>query len=302
MVTRSCLSTSRKGHSVEIILGTAQLTQQYGVMARPRDERDHGPALLATAFERGIRTLDTAPTYGDAERCIGLHGSAFALHTKLSGGAEPAAQLEASLARLARESVDVLYLHDPDVVLDAQDPRIAAAAALVGGGTEQLGASVYTREQFTAAVEDPRISVVQFPLNVLDRRVSDADLRRAAKGGTRLVVRSALLQGLLGDPEAALGQVRPLDSALGAFGAACSDLGRSPVEVALQWVSARPGLSGVVLGAETPAQLEALITAAEAVPLTEEEVQLLASLQRPAEADVDPRGWSTAGDPQTEHG
>ena len=282
---------------MEIILGTAQLTQQYGVMARQRNGRELGPALLETASEVGIRTLDTAPAYGEAEPVIGRHGASFAVHTKLPGAAHAADELEASLTRLARSSVEVLYLHDPDVVLDPHDPRLAAAADLVGSGAESLGASIYTHDQFTAAVADPRVSVIQFPSNVLDRRIGDGELEDAADRGMRLIARSALLQGLLGDPAVALGRVVALDAALDAFAKACATLGRGPIEVALQWVFARPGLSGLVLGAETPYQLRALAAAAGAAPLTAEEVQLLASLPRPADQDVDPRGWAARREP-----
>jgi aryl-alcohol dehydrogenase-like predicted oxidoreductase len=286
---------------VEIILGTAQLTQVYGVMARPRSEREQGPSLLEVADEVGIRTLDTAPAYGDAESIIGRHGASFAVHTKLPGDAHPWQELAASLARLARSSVEVVYLHDPSVVLDPLDPRLEAATDLVGVGAQALGASIYTCEQFAAAVADPRISVIQLPSSVLDRRISDASLQEAAGLGNRLIARSALLQGLLGDPEAALGRVVPLDSALAAFGSACMTLGRSPVEVALKWVLARPGLSGLVLGAETPTQLRALVKAVGAAPLTASEFHLLASLPLPADEDVDPRGWTVRSDPQREH-
>ena len=302
---------------MDIILGTAQLTRRYGVMADSRSirtghthrerrngslnqEPERGASLIAVAAELGIQTLDTAPAYGDAESVIGRSGRAFAVHTKLPGTGDPALELEASLARLGRTSVEVLHLHDPDVVLDRQDPRLVAAAALVGEGAEMLGASVYTPLQLVAAVDDGRIGAVQLPLNVLDRRISDAHLQRAASTGTRLIARSALLQGLLGDPQEAVGRVPALDASLEAFWQACRTLGRGPVEVALQWVRARPGISALVLGAEHPAQLEALVVALAAAPLTDEEQGLLATLPVPGDEDVDPRRWSLRHERQGE--
>ena len=291
-MTRSLANIWPSGISVEIILGTAQLTQQYGVMARRASEHEQGQALLEVAAEVGILTLDTAPAYGDAELIIGRHGACFAVHTKLPGVEHPGKELESSLSRLATDSVEVLYLHDPDVVLDPGDARLSAATELVGAGADYLGASIYTPDQFAAAVGDPRIGVIQLPVNVFDRRIHDLELRRAAELGKRLIARSALLQGLLGDPAAALGRVPALDAALKAFGVACSELGRDPIEVALQWVHARPGLSGLVIGAETPEQLRGLLGGAEAAPLADEELRLLASLRPPADGDVDPRSWA----------
>jgi aryl-alcohol dehydrogenase-like predicted oxidoreductase len=302
---------------MDIILGTAQLTRRYGVMAsrgpsradralqvqsegRLSEGQDAEASLLAVATELGIRTIDTAPAYGDAETVIGRAGSAFAVHTKLPGTGDPALELEASLERLGRTSVEVLHLHDPDAALDPKDLRLEAAAALVGQGAKMLGASVYTPPQFAAAVADPRIGAVQLPLNVLDRRIPDAQLQRAASTGTRLIARSALLQGLLGDPQAAMGRVPALDESLEAFRQACRTLGRGPVEVALQWVRARPGISALVLGAEHPTQLRALVAALAAPPLTAEEQGLLDTLPRPGDQDVDPRRWSLRHERQGE--
>jgi aryl-alcohol dehydrogenase-like predicted oxidoreductase len=206
-------------------------------------------------------------------------------------GEEPAAALAASLRRLRREWVEVLHLHDPDVVLDAEDPQLAAAATLVGAGTGAIGASVYTRDQFVAAVTDPRITVIQAPMNVLDRRVTDDDLRLAARSGTKVIARSALLQGLLGDPVRALGRVPQLDETLSAFQQVCDRAGRPPVELAIGWVRSRPGVAGIVLGAETSEQLEGTVRAFESTPLPAEVVALLSSLPLPPERAADPRTW-----------
>ena len=277
---------------MEVILGTAQLASRYGVMATQRASEPRAVAILDAARRLGVRTVDTAPGYGGAEAAIGTAGAGLAVHTKLPSGQEPAAALGASLERLRRDQVEVLHLHDPDVVLDAEDPQLAAAAALVGAGAEAIGASIYTREQFLAGVADPRIAVIQAPLNVLDRRILDEDLRLAARSGTRVIARSALLQGLLGDPAQAMGRVPLLDDGLAAFLAACRQVGRAPVDLAIGWVRARPGVVGVVLGAETPEQIEDLARAFYAPALQDDEVRLLASLSPPPEGAADPRTWS----------
>lgn len=286
---------------MEIILGTAQFAHRYGIMAQTSEAyssrgisrgRNWGLELLAAASDLNIHTIDTAPSYGGAESLIGRRGGSFAVHTKLPKAGDSSLALASSLAHLRRISVEVLYLHDSEAVLDPQGPRLAAAAALVGAGAEALGASVYTPMEFEAAVDNPLISVVQLPLNVLDRRVTDEALQNAASLGTRLIARSTLLQGLLGNPEAARGRVPSLDGALDAFLRSCASFERAPVEVALQWVRARPGISAMVLGAEHPAQLQSLIVAAEAEPLTIEEQNVLAMLFPTVGEDVDPRRWS----------
>lgn len=287
---------------MELILGTAQLTQRYGIMAAPTGPGRSASSILATAERLGVRTVDTAPAYGDAEAVIGRHGAAFTVHTKLPRDEAPAAALAASLGRLRRDSVEVLYLHDPDVVLDVRDPRLAAAAALVGERVGALGASIYTPEQFNAAVVDPRIAVVQVPLNLLDRRIDRGLLERAARSGTRVIARSALLQGLLADPLRAAGRIPALDPALSAFANLCGEFGRAPIEVALLWVQSLPAVSGLVVGAENPGQLESLVSAAGSAPLLAEEIALLDSLPKPPDGAADPRTWAPPPEPQGDRG
>lgn len=276
---------------MELILGTAQLADRYGVMSTQGASAARAAAVLDAAGRLGVRTVDTAPGYPGAEATIGASGVEFTVHTKLPSGEDPAAALAVSLERLRREYVDVLHLHDPDVVLDAGDPQLAAAAALVGAGAKAIGASVYTRQQFLAAVADPRIAVVQAPMNVLDRSIADEDLYLAERSGTDVIVRSALLQGLLGDPERAASRVPALDEALAAFRTVCGQVGRPPVELAIGWVRYRPGVVGVVLGAETPEQLEGLVRAFGTPPLADDVLAMLGSLPLPAGRAADPRTW-----------
>lgn len=276
---------------VQLILGTAQLAGRYGIMAAEEPSAMRAAKILDAAYRLGIRTLDTAPAYDGAEGAIGAFGPDFVVHTKLPAGHDPFSALAASLERLRRDSVEVLYLHDPDVVLDHANPWLEAVAALVGSGVDRIGASVYTRAQFLAAVADERVTVVQAPMNIIDREISDDDLGLATRSGTEVIVRSALLQGLLGDPERAIGKVPPLDEVLTAFHGVCRHVGRAPLEVAIGWVHRRPALAGLVLGAETPEQLESLVQAFEAPPLTDEVIVLLASLPVPPMRAWDPRTW-----------
>ncbi len=276
---------------MHFILGTAQLASRYGIMAKEGLSQTRAIAVLEASRRLGILTLDTAPSYEGAEAAIGAAGAGFAIHTKLPPGVEPAEALATSLHRLRRDRVEVLHLHDPEMVLDPDNPRLAAAAALVGDGTDSLGSSVYTRKQFLAAVKDPRITVVQAPMNVLDTGISDDDLHMAARSGTIVIARSALLQGLLGDPAQAIGRVPELDQALSSFRTICERVGRAPVELAISWVRSRPGVAGIILGAETPEQLQGLADVFVAPPLTYEEAKLLTDLPKLANGAVDPRAW-----------
>jgi aryl-alcohol dehydrogenase-like predicted oxidoreductase len=274
---------------VELILGTAQLTRRYGIVARG-EAPDAGSAdvLLRTAHELGVGTVDTAPAYGDAEAAIGRSGFPFAVHTKLDPTLAPEASLTASLERLDRQRVDILHLHDPEAVFDPS--RLHAARCLVGERVGTLGASVYTTAAAEAALA-AGLGAVQVPLNLLDRRFDDGLLARLATSGVQVLVRSALLQGLLADPQRGLGRVPGLDRALSSVLGAARELEREPFELALGWVRARPGVDAVVLGAEDADQLRRLRAALDAAPLEAQELVVLEAVDHDAGLPVDPRGW-----------
>ena len=278
---------------MELILGTAQLTRRYGVVATDRaPDAATATALLAAAYDLGVRCVDTAPAYGDAEDVIGTSCLPFRVHTKLAPGVPPQRSLAGSLDRLRRDRVDVLHLHDPDAVHDRS--TLDAARELVGDRVGTLGASVYTADAARAAA-DAGLGAVQVPLNVLDRRVSDDLLTELAAAGVQVLARSALLQGLLADPERGLGRVDGLDAALWSFARTASELGRAPVDLALGWVRARPGVAAVVLGAEDAHQLRRLTQVIAAPALDSEELSVLEAVEHddgaPGGLPVDPRWW-----------
>ncbi len=182
----------------ELILGTAQFQSGYGIVrdsarANPSD----GPDILKLAPSLGVTALDTAPAYGRAEDAIGQSGCGLPVHTKLDPKRSPAESLSQSLKDLRRDRVDVLYIHDSAEVFRPESCVIDAASKLVGERVGSLGASVYDLPEFEAAVDDPRIGVVQVPLNLFDRRLTRDLIASASSTGTIVYVRSVLLHGIL---------------------------------------------------------------------------------------------------------
>lgn len=278
-----------------LVLGTAQLTTRYGVTNGRRSEpSDHESlALLAAAAATGFDAVDTAPVYGDAERIIGRAPESFRVHTKLRTGIGVRDSLAASVRQLGTQPIDVLYLHDPDEVLRSDGPVLTEARAALEGSDVRLGASVYELRQFDAALEDPSITVVQAPGNLLDRRFTGDALERAAESGTAIVLRSALLQGTLAsDPEHLPAAVAHLAPAVRALAEIASTFGYRPIELALGWIRRLVGVECVVLGASTVTELDQLRAAW--MDLDADVLATLEQLELPDPEACDPRRWATA--------
>jgi aryl-alcohol dehydrogenase-like predicted oxidoreductase len=292
-----------------LVLGTAQLGMAYGIAgsgAVPSDVRASN--VLQEAYELGIRSFDTAPGYGLAEQRIGRFLSEHGLHeeialgTKLPSLARAATEhieqqveeaITASLRRLRADVVDNYLVHDStDLARHGRALVEALERQREKGRTLAIGVSVYGPDELDELERHPELGVVQHPFNLLDRRLlRDQWPSRLAASGTRLQLRSVLLQGLLTlSPEALPALVRGARPSLEALAAVLERFGLSAAEAAVPLaLSLEP--DGVVVGVETIGQLRALVASAD-TPLPRE---LTSALEReigdvPAEV-IDPRAW-----------
>ena len=280
----------------ELIMGTAQLTTDYGV-TRPRNSvstQDEALELLAAAHSLGIRTLDTAPAYGEAESTIGRCERVFNIHTKLESGRDELESIADTLIRLNVGEVDLLYVHDIDAF--EHDPHITAQRLerCLQHGARAIAVSLYTIEQMEIALSIPSISAIQFPLNVLDRRFSGEVLRRAKNNGCRCIARSAFLQGVLLSSGSDLRpEVAHLQEAVTAFNTIANELGLAPLTAALGWVASHEELDGVIIGISTTEELRQVHAAwIEATSLPADTIQIIAD-RTPEPDGVDPRKWGS---------
>ena len=273
-----------------LVLGTAQWGQDYGVTnsaGRPDDASI--TAILQAARGVGVRRLDTAAAYGDAERRLRPWAADFEIVTKVAG-AEPeriGELVQRSLGELGADSINGCLIHDWDG-LDPVVQRESAgalealrAAGLIG----QAGVSVYDAVGLqTAQGAFAQLDLVQVPANALDQRLDDGLMRRLAAAGTVIQVRSVFLQGLLISPGA-----HPLGAhpAIAAFTEWAARSGATPLAMALGHVRALPWAGEIVVGVTSPAELAELLTAWELEPrrtpadLACDDVDL-----------IDPRRWA----------
>ena len=286
-------------HATELILGTAQFQSGYGVVRDTEQaHQSDGIDILELAARLGIAALDTAPAYGRAEDTIGQSGCGLPVHTKLDPKRSPAESLSQSLQDLRRDRIDVLYIHDSAEVLRPESRVVASASELVGEQVGSLGASVYDLPEFEAAVDDPRIGVVQVPLNLFDRRLTRNLIASAASTGTIVYVRSVLLQGILAaDPLELVGPTLPLRPYVVAFAELAERVGKTRRDLAIGWVKASSGIRGMLVGAESVIQLRELVASFNSPPLDDGLIAELEALPYPPAAQCDPRSWTIVTSP-----
>ena len=257
---------------MKIALGTAQLGFEYGIANTVgRVPRDEAARILDTAERGGVRLLDTAPAYGDAEEVLGALGAAgrFAIVTKTvrlgsKGAAGVVAAFERSLERLRTDSVHALFVHAAADLAGAPGRDLAAqlAGLRAAGRVKRLGVSVYSAAELTRALAVLDADAVQVPVNVFDQRlVTDGTLDRLKARGIEIHARSAFLQGvLLADAARLPAYFDPIRGRLAAWRSFCAKVGLTPLQAALGFLAGIAAIDHVVCGVESVAQLEGILS------------------------------------------
>jgi aryl-alcohol dehydrogenase-like predicted oxidoreductase len=286
----------------EISLGS-WLTYAGGI------EAEQTRACTDAAFEVGINFFDTANVYGRgaAESAWGEILSdrprdSYVLATKVWGqmsddpedrglsAAQIAKQIDASLARLQTDFVDLYQAHrfDPDTPIE--ETIEALQRVVEEGKARYLGFSEWTPEQIEAAIAiaGPDLFVSSQPQYSMLWQAPEAELfELSAANGISQIVWSPLAQGVL-TGKYRPGEEPPADSraasesmntamglvmndatleAVDRLRPIAKDTGLTLPELALAWVLRRPEVASAIVGASRPEQVHAN-AAASGVELT----------------------------------
>lgn len=199
-----------------LCIGTAQFGQAYGVTnANGKVPEPLVAQLLNQASASGIRWLDTAQGYGDAEAVLGRSLAAeheFRIVSKLA--AQPQTSFTSldvvaweeeflhSCELLGVDSLDSLLLHAP---VDLKKPGANYLEEWLlslqsRGLVNRLGVSIYTAEDL-AGINSELLGLVQLPLSLFDQRLlQDGTVSNLRARGADIHARSLYLQGLLLTP------------------------------------------------------------------------------------------------------
>jgi aryl-alcohol dehydrogenase-like predicted oxidoreductase len=293
-----------------------------GTMSWARETEEQDAAALLRAFVDGGGTLiDTAASYADgqAEALLGgmlgdvVARSEVVISTKAGltttdgrRGVDTSRNgmlsgLDASLARLGTDYVDLWFAHawDPNVPLE--ETLSALDYAVRSGRARYVGVSNFNGWQTAKAA-----AIAGFPLvanqseySLLQRgaelelipAIEDAGLGLIAWGPMGRGVLTGKYRGHIpADSRAAHQRLAtyvepyleaPASSVVEAVAMAAKGLGRTPLDVSLSWLLSQHGVATAVVGARTPVQLKEILDSTLA-PLPPEIAQALEDVSDPA--------------------
>lgn len=284
----------------KLILGTVQFGLDYGINnPKGRPSENEVFAILNSANEQGIRWLDTAAAYGDAEQRIGSFlqqaaGVDFDIISKFhfSDNTAPATILQASLNRLGVPSIHTYLYHSFKDLQEHPETLRELEALRDAGAIKHLGVSVYTNAELKAACGNPAIGVIQLPFNLLDNDSQRGDLLQEAKEKGKVVhTRSVFLQGLFFKPLGSLSaQFAPLIPHLQFLDKIRQDEGLSWAQICLAYPCSKPYIDGVLIGVDSVEQLVENIEALKK-PLPAGVIQKIDEIRVSATELLNPSNW-----------
>lgn len=285
---------------LKLVLGTVQFGLSYGIANRlGKPSLEEARRVLEHAAACGVRTLDTAPVYGDAEDLIGRHADPqrFTVITKVAAGSVPVSRsIRRSLQRLKRDHVDAILVHDADKLLAADGAAVwqELLQARQAGLTRRVGVSVYEPDSLRQVLDRYAIDVVQLPFNVYDTRFARAGLiQESADRGIDVHARSPFLQGLLLMPPHRLPEpLAALRDPQARFHEWAASLGLDPISSTLAACHAQPGIGAVVVGCQSQSELDEIVAADRiAADRVDAGREALARFALPDQPLVNPLRW-----------
>ncbi|MFC8272905.1 aldo/keto reductase [Streptomyces sp. NPDC057271] len=309
-----------------------------GTLTWGRDTDEHDAADQLKAFwDAGGTLVDTADVYGggEAEYMLGqlmerlVPRRDLVISTKAGSVPDPdrrmdgsrghlLAALDASLARLGTDHVDLWQLHAFDPYTPLEESLQALDIAVSSGRARYVGVSNFCGWQLAkagtwqlgaAGTGRTRLAATQMEYSLLQRGVEREVLPAALDLGIGLLPSSPLGRGVLtgkyrdgtpadsrGGSETMAPFVEPyLDDAasriVDAVATAADGLATTPLKVALAWVRDRPGVTAPVVGARNARQLTATLSV-ESLSLPDEICRALDDVSAPMHRYPD-QDWST---------
>jgi aryl-alcohol dehydrogenase-like predicted oxidoreductase len=203
------------------------------------------------------------------------------------------AAVEMSLRRLKTDYIDIYQLHDPPTdVLQAGAFIEPLDRLREQGKIRQWGVAARQPEDACAALAYASPASIQVGLNLLEQDALAMAVPRAGARGAAVIARQVFASGLLTRPVERLtlddmapepGVAARKRDRLINFARLASRLGRTPIELALQFALSRREVSVVLVGVSRPDHLAACWRAYEAPRMSADENRLIATASQPGQ-------------------
>lgn len=285
----------------QVVLGTVQFGLDYGVSnSEGKTHKNDAHKILSRAYELGIRELDTAPSYGDAESII-IDGrvDGYKINTKLLPGdnycsVDVSKKINESILNFGGNVNSVAFHSIIDLISKDYPVLIDELKHLRDlGRINKIGVSIYNEEDLLLLNNKLTPDFIQLPFNIYDQRFkSNTLINKLREEGCEIHVRSVFLQGLLLMEEADI--PNGLKSVI-SYHNRIHDFEKiskmSIYKMCLSWVMNQAWVDKIVVGVNDIAQLEILVASINEV-INDKSVIDLSEFSIDDSSIINPVNWS----------
>ncbi|MGV8980784.1 aldo/keto reductase [Clostridium sp.] len=199
----------------------------FGALPVQRVSFEEAKNILRKAYDNGINFFDTARAYSDSEEKIGHSLSdvrndiIIATKSHAKDRKTLLEHLQISLKNLKTDYVDILQLHNPDVLPDPEDPEGLYAGLLEAkekGLVRFIGITNHKIKNAMDAAASGLYDTVQFPLSSLSADIDLNLIEECKKRNVGLIAMKALSGGLITNAASAFSFLRQFDNVVPIWG------------------------------------------------------------------------------------
>ena len=245
---------------MKLILGTVQFGKKYGINNKTgKIDKGEVNNILDFSWKKGIRTLDTAYSYGESENIIGEfikeHGeNKFNVISKLpkQGANNIKHYLDKSLSRLSLNKLYGYLTHDMLAFNKNENLWNQMLKLKDEGKVEKIGFSLYFPREFSEAFKKGmKPDIVQIPFNILDHRFIPL-FKTMKDNNIEIHVRSVFLQGLVFKKTDGLNEFfDPLKPKLKYLRELSQSTGISIASLCLNYASLQKEIDNIIIGIDS---------------------------------------------------
>lgn len=261
----------------EIGLGVSPFGRDRADRSRtPAFAEDALRAVLELAATSRIGLVDTRASHGDVERLLARtwpFPSPFRVTSRIALSDDGVDRLEArarrSLERMGLPRAWALIVDTPEDLLGPDGRELWARLERLKdeGFFQRLGVRAGPGDEPVLLARRFRPDLMQIAGGLLDQRLlADGSAETIADLGIEVHLRSPFAHGVLFAPREDLpASLQSIGPRLSRVRRTLAEAGADPLQAALAFARTRPGVSAVVVGVASPAELRAVLAAA-AVP------------------------------------
>ena len=251
---------------MKFALGTAAWRTNYGSFPNKIIPDKDATNLVETAWKLGFEYIDTAPSYGDTEKLLGLINPKQSIATKITVGSESKKSIEhsieQSLLNLKVDSISLIFVHNWDNL--SESVKIETCQILnylkAQGKICRWGISTYEISEIHKYKElNLQNTVFQINVNILDQRIeriSDKVRQDLRERNIEIWARSIFLQGVLINQTPDNKFLKHPDVAN--FFKKSVDLNINPIDLSLGYIRRNELIDLTILGIFSNSQLEVI--------------------------------------------